>query len=102
MLGTLFAERGQLVLYVAYALIGWGTFLVARMLLQEQELRDAQENLADLRSRGASNPLVKLTRPFFTQYVVPTLRGKKFWDDKRAYYRRKLIAAGLREELTPD
>jgi tight adherence protein C len=98
----LLTQRGQIVLYVAYGLIGWGAFLVARMLMQEQELRDASENLNDLKNRSASNALVKLTRPFFTQYVVPTLRGKKFWDNKRLHYKRKLVAAGLREELTPD
>jgi tight adherence protein C len=95
-------DRGQIVLYVAYALIGWGAFLVARMMMQEQEIRDAQENLADLKSRKATNPLVGITRPFFTQYVVPTLRGKKFWDNKRTLYKRKLVASGLRDELTPD
>jgi tight adherence protein C len=99
---SLLMNRGQLVLYCAYALIGWGAFLVARMLLQEQELRDAQENLADLGNRSASNALVKVTRPFFTQYVVPTLRGKKFWDNQRLKYKRKLVTAGLRDELTPD
>lgn len=98
----LLSDRGHIVLYVAYGLIFWGAYLVARMLLQEQEMRDAAENLADLKDRRASNPLVKLTRPFFTQYVVPVLRGKKFWDSRRLYYKRKLVAAGLRDELTPD
>ena len=103
MLSILFSsDRGQIVLYVAYALIGWGTFIIARMMLQEQELRDAAENLADLKDRRASNPLVKITRPFFTQYVVPILRGKKFWDSRRIYYKRKIVAAGLKDELTPD
>jgi tight adherence protein C len=96
-------EKGPFVLWTAYGLIGLGAFIVARMLLQEQESRAAQDNLADQGTRQqASNPLVRFTRPFFSQYVLPTLRGKKFWDNKRTLYRRKLIAAGLREELTPD
>jgi tight adherence protein C len=94
--------NGEFVMYVAYGLIGLGTFIVARMLLQEQESRAAQENLADQRDRRASDPLVRITRPFFTQYVVPMLRGKTFWDAKRVLFRRKLIAAGLNGELTPD
>ncbi len=95
-------ERGQFVLYTAYTLVGLGTFILARMLVEEQESRAAQENLADLRDRKASNPLVKLLRPFFTQYIVPMLRGKVFWDNKRKEFKRKLIAAGLKEELTSD
>lgn len=102
MLDLLLHERGALVINIAYALIGWGVFLVARMLLQEQELRDAQENLADLRGRQSSNPLVKLTRPFFSQYVVPVIRAKPFWENQRVVYRRKLISGGLKDELTPD
>ena len=95
-------NQGPFVLYTAYGLIGLGAFVVSRMLLQEQENRLAQENLADLRDRKATSALVKITRPFFTQYVVPMIRGKKFWDDYRIKYRRKLIAAGLKDELTPD
>jgi tight adherence protein C len=95
-------ERGQFVLYTAYALIGLGAFIIARMLLQEQETRAAQENLGELRDRKASNKLVKITRPFFTQYVVPMLRGKPYWDSRRKHAKRRIIAAGLRDELTPD
>jgi tight adherence protein C len=95
-------EKGQFVLYCAYALVGLATFIVARMLLAEQESRAAAENLAELRDRKASSRLVKLTRPFFTQYMVPMVRGKPFWDNRRKIARRRLIAAGLRDELTPD
>lgn len=92
----------QLVLWAAYVLAGGATFIIARMLLKEEETRAAQESLEDLRSRKASNGLVKLTRPFFTQYVVPMVREKGFWDVQRSNYKRKLISAGLKEELTPD
>ncbi len=95
-------EKGQFVVNTAYALIGLGAFILARMLLEEQESRAAQENLADLRDRKSSNPLVKLLRPFFTQYIVPIIRGKPFWDSRRKEFKRKIIAAGLKDELTPD
>ena len=49
------------------------------MLMEEQEPRRAGEP-GGRRDRKASNGLVKLTRPFFTQYVVPMIRGKPFWD----------------------
>lgn len=97
-----FIERGQFVIYFAYLLIGLAAFILAKMLMEEQESRAAQENLADLRDRKSSNGLVKLLRPFFTQYVVPMIRGKPFWDSRRQIFKRKLISGGLREELTPD
>ena len=95
-------DKGQFVINAAYILVGLAVFILARMLVQEQESRAAEENLADLRNRKASNALVKITRPFFTQYVVPMLRGKPFWDNSRKVYRRKLISGGLKDELTPD
>ncbi len=95
-------EKGQFVIYFSYVLIGLGTFLLVRMLMEEEESRAVQENLADLRNRKATNALVRITRPFFTQYFVPLVRGKPFWEDKRKIFKRKLISAALREELTPD
>jgi tight adherence protein C len=95
-------EKGQFIINVAYGLIGLAAYILARMLVQEQESRAAQENLADQRDRKSSNTLVKVLRPFFTQYVVPMIRGKPFWDNKRKVFKRKIIAGGLKEELTPD
>src|SRR4051812_402472 len=95
-------EKGQMVINAAYVLIGLGAFIIGRMILQEQESRAAQENLADQRDRKASSFLVKITRPFFTQYVVPIIRGKPYWDKYRKKFKRKIIAAGLKDELTPD
>lgn len=93
---------GQFVLYAAYILVGVSAFVLARMVFQEQETRAAAENLEELKDRKASDFLVKVTRPFFTQYVVPMIRGKPFWDERRKYYKRKVVAAGLKDELTPD
>ncbi len=95
-------ESGQFVLNVGYGLVGLVAFIIARMLLQEEESRAAQEQLADLRDRKASNPLVRVARPFLSQYLVPKIRGKPFWDVKRKHYKRKIISSGLRDELTPD
>jgi tight adherence protein C len=95
-------SRADLVLNAGYALVALSTFFVVRMLLQEQESMAAQENLAELRDRKASSQLVKITRPMFTRYVVPIIRGKSFWENSRKIYRRKLITGGVRDELTPD
>jgi tight adherence protein C len=95
-------ERGAFVVYTAYALVFVATFLVMRFLVQEQEAREAEENLGDTKNRKSSNSLVKVTRPFFTQYFVPMVRGKPQWDMRRLLYKRRIIAAGLRDEFTPD
>lgn len=96
------ADGKDVVLYAGLLAVGVSAYIIARMLLSEEERSAAQENLADLRNRKSSSKLVQITRPFFTQYVVPMVRGKKFWDNKRIEYRRKLVTAGLREELTSD
>ncbi len=93
--------RGEFVINAAYGILGLAVFIVARMILQEQETRAAQDNMDD-RDRKPSSGLVGLTRPFFTQYIVPMVRGKAFWDNKRRDFRRLIISAGLKEELTPD
>ncbi len=95
-------EQGQLVLYVGYGLVALGGYLLGRILDKEKEAMAAQENLAELRDRKASNILVKMGRPFFTQYVMPLVRGRRVFDNQRKTYRRKLITAGLKDELTAD
>jgi len=92
----------DIVLYAGLLAVGASAYLIARMLLSEEERSAAQENLADLRNRKSSSKLVQITRPFFTQYVVPIVRGKKFWDSRRIDYRRKILTAGLKDELTAD
>lgn len=92
----------DIVLYAGLLAVGASAYLLARMLLSEEERSAAQENLADLRNRKSSSKLVQITRPFFTQYVVPMVRGKKFWDSRRIGYRRKILTAGLKDELTSD
>ena len=76
-------------------------YVVAHFLLNEEVRAAANDNLGD-RNRKASSTLVKVTRPFFSQYVVPMVRGKPMWESSRIRYRRKIISAGLTEELTPD
>lgn len=100
---SLISESNRdIVLYAGYLAVFVAVYLVSRMLLSEEERSAASENLAEVRNRKSSSKLVQTTRPFFTQYVVPMVRGKKMWDSKRVLYRRRLISAGLREELTPD
>lgn len=97
-----FVNSKDFVLNFAYGLIGLGVFVVVRMLVQEQESRAAQDNLGETWDRSAKNGLVRITRPFFTQYVVPMIRGKPYWDPRRKIFKRKLITAGLKDELTED
>lgn len=95
-------ENGQWVINVAYLLLFVAAFLLARMLLQEEESRAAQENLEDGKARPSSNALIKYTRPFFNQYVTPSIRGKPRWEESRKKFKRKIVSAGLRDEITPD
>jgi tight adherence protein C len=92
----------DLVLYAGYALAFLATFLFMRMLLTEQENMSTQENLRDLDGKKTSNSLVRLTRPFFSQYIMPSIRGKQRFEKMRLKYRRKLISGGLKDQLTAD
>jgi tight adherence protein C len=92
----------ELVLYAGYALAFLSTFLFMRMLLTEQENMSTQENMRDIDGKKTANSLVRLTRPFFSQYIMPAIRGKQRFENMRVKYRRKLISGGLKEQLTAD
>ncbi len=94
--------KGENVITAAYVLIFLAVFVLARMLLQEQELRAAQENLDDKSLKKSSNPLVNLTKPFLKQYFVPMIRARPFFEKMRVKYRRKVISGGLKDEITAD
>ncbi len=97
--GGLFSN--DLLVYIGYGLLGLSVFLTARMLLQEEESRAAEENLSS-RTQKSSNPLVAVTKPFFTRYFLPMVRGKNKWDKQRLIYKRKIISGGIKDEFTPD
>ena len=101
-LGLFQSDMGQAVRYAGGVLGAAAAYLIAHILFTEEEARAAAETLEDSNRKSNSSWLVKTTKPFFRQYVVPMIRGKPMWDDRRKIYRRKLISAGLKEELTPD
>lgn len=92
----------DLVLGAGYLAVFAAVYLVSRMLLSEGEERHWGKSCRRSESEIFLRNLSSLTRPFFTQYVVPMVRGKKMWDSHRIAYRRRLISAGLKDELTPD
>jgi CRISPR/Cas system-associated protein endoribonuclease Cas2 len=96
------SDYQELVLKAGYALIFLSVFIFARMLLSEQENMSAQENLRELDGKKTSNALVRFTRPFFSQYIVPAIRGRARFNETRTKYRRKIISGGLKDELTAD
>ena len=96
------ADYQGVVLNVGYGLVFVAVFLLTQMLLSEQENMSAQENLRDLDGKKTSNTLVRVTRPFFSQYIVPAIRGRARFNETRIKYRRKLISAGLKDQLTAD
>jgi tight adherence protein C len=101
-LANLVIMRGQWVIFGGYLLMGLGIFLFARMLLLEEESRAAEENLTDSQGKGSTLPFAKLGKPVYRQYILPYIRGKKNWDDKRIVYRRLLVSAGLKDEMNSD
>jgi tight adherence protein C len=97
-----FSDYTHFVLYAGYGLLALSVAIVGYMIFSEQENLTAQENLRELEGKKTSNGLVKITRPFFSQYLVPSVRASHRFDEARVKYRRKLISAGLKDELTPD
>ncbi len=99
---ALVSTAGQYVIWMAYLLLGISVYLVARMLLREQEVREAQERLEEVSDIRISDPIARMLQPFYRQYLVPVVRGKPFWDIRRTVFRRKLVSAGMKDELTAD
>jgi tight adherence protein C len=97
----LILQNPEWIKIIALAAVFVAVFMISKMILSESERSSADENL-NLGDRKSSNGLVRMTRPFFNQYIVPSIRGKKRWDAKRIEYRRKMIAAGIKDELTAD
>jgi len=99
--GNLFQD-GNFVLIVAYCLVGLATFLVAYSLFQEEQKREVEEQLGESGAKKGDSPLVRFAKPIFNQYFTPMVRGKSIWESKRIKARRRLIAAGLKDQLNPD
>ena len=96
------SDYSNLVLYAGYILIAGSVFIISSIVFTEQENMSAQENMREIDGNKTSNPLVRLTRPFFTQYIVPSIRSRPKFDKTRLKYRRKIISAGLKDEITAD
>lgn len=92
----------SLTLLVALGFVFTGVYLMARTFFHQEEARSAKQLLGEEeKDRKASNSVIKWSRPFFSRYVVPTVSGLKI-DDYRRVLKRKLIAAGMQDEFTPD
>lgn len=92
----------SLTLIVAYAFVFAGVYTMSRMFFHQEEARSAKQLLGEEeKNRKASNAVIKYSRPFFSRYVVPVVSGLKI-DGYRKTLKRKLIAAGMQEEFTPD
>lgn len=96
------SDYREFVLYAGYGLIFISVFWFTRMLMSEQENISAQENLREIDGKRTSNGLVRMTRPFFSQYIMPSVRGRPSLENARIKYRRKIISAGVKDEITAD
>ena len=96
------SDYSQFVLYAGYALIAAAVGIIAFMVLSEQENLSASENMREIDGKKTTNGLVKFTRPFFSQYIMPSIRGNPRFDAWRLKYKRKIISGGLKDELNAD
>jgi tight adherence protein C len=90
------------VLYVGFALIGFAVFVVSKMVIDEAQSRAAQENLDDLGVRKEQSFVLNLLRPLYMQYVLPLVKNRPGLEKQRIQFKRKILAAGLRDDFTPD
>ncbi|MEW6057421.1 MAG: type II secretion system F family protein [Bdellovibrionota bacterium] len=93
----------SLTLLVAYGFIFASVYMMARTFFYQEEARSAKQLLGedDKNRKVSNNPVIKWSRPFFSRYVVPVVSGLKI-DAYRAVLKRKLIAAGMADEFSPD
>ncbi len=98
----LLREYREYVLYTGYGLLFSAVFMFFHMILSEQENMNAQENLRELDGKKSSNQFIRMTRPFFANYILPAVRGKKKLEKWRVKYRRKIISAGLVKEINAE
>ncbi len=92
----------SLTMWVALGFIFVAVYLVVRAFFQQEEQRSAKQLLGEEeKDRKASNAIIRYSRPFFNRYVVPVVSTLKI-DGYRTSLRRRIIAAGMRDEFTPD
>lgn len=92
----------SLTLLVAFGFLFAGVYILARAFFHQEEARSAKQLLGEEdKDRKASNSIIKWSRPFFSRYVVPVVSTLKI-DNYRKVLKRKLIAAGMQDEFSPD
>ncbi|MBL7716043.1 MAG: type II secretion system F family protein [Bdellovibrionales bacterium] len=92
----------EVVVGAAYVLVALAVYLLTRFLMSEQESRAAQDNLSESRDLKNSGGFVKAVRPIYSQYFVPMVRGKSFWNKYREEAGALIPTAGLKDEFTAD
>lgn len=92
----------SITLLVALGFVFVSVYLVARTFFHQEEARSAKQLLGEEeKNRKASNAIIKYSRPFFSRYVVPIVSDLRI-DGYRKTLKRKLIAAGMADEFSPD
>lgn len=100
-MSLIFEQSSEFILLGGYGLAALSAYLLVKTLVQEEAQRSAEDNLGEGGSSSKSGAL-RSVRPFLRQYLVPMIQGKEGWEKKRTNYRRKLISAGLKNDLTAD
>jgi tight adherence protein C len=88
---------------IAYIALGLAVYFLVRTVFSDEEKRSAGKALGAYRSDApdAGNVILRMSRPFFSRYLVPIVEDLKI-EDARKLLKRKLASAGLTEALTPN
>lgn len=98
---------GDLLFYGCILLMGIATFIISRVIFEEEGQFKAQEALDDIeteeKTAKKNNDIVlKYSRPLFRRYFTPIVKGMKGQKKIREKYKKPLASAGLTSELSPE
>jgi tight adherence protein C len=81
----------------------FSVYIFARAFFHSEQIHSAKQLLGEGqdKNRKTTDTVIKYSRPFFSRYVVPIIQNMKV-DAQRKEAKRKLISAGLTDELTAD
>ncbi|MBI4042512.1 MAG: type II secretion system F family protein [Deltaproteobacteria bacterium] len=85
----------------ALALLGIGIYLLVRQFFSDEgEVQAAARLSGDVTSKSLS-PIFRISNRFIEKFLLNTVQNLKI-ENYRKEMRRKIISAGMEEEITPD
>jgi len=87
-------------IFLAYLLIGASVFVISYQFFKFGARAKAEKELIP-KPAAATSLILRLTLPIIRITLLPSVKGLKI-TDYRKRMKKKIVAAGLQEELTPD